>query len=270
MAYQEKVVNIGNVIEVMKYINGRVGTKEQREKAAATRTTPEEQLKWQSKEAERKVWRILRNPKNFQAGDLWVTLTYPAGSRPESEQVRGDTQKFLKKIRREYKKQGKECKYVYSVGRGKKGAVHLHFVLKKIDTEIIARTWEKIVNNGEWVHVHAEHMDKSGNYQKLAAYIIKNGEETFFSADPIIKKRFSYSRNIEIKKVKAKTIRARAWKKDAPEKKGYYIDKNLSYSGINRYGYPVQYTVYIKIGAGGIQRREENHEREREKVLCGV
>lgn len=262
--YQQKIIDIGNVIEVQKYINGRFGKKEQREKAKTYHATPEEQIRWQSKEAARKVWRLLRNPKNFKKGDLWVTLTYPAGSKPESEKVRKDMQNFLKRIRRRYAKEGKMCKYIFSVGRGKRGSVHIHMVLSKIDSEIIEREWEKVVNGGEWVHVHTEHLDKSQNWQKLAEYIIKNGEETFLSDNPIIKKRFSYSRNLEKKTVKAKTIHARAWKKDAPEKKGYYIDKNLSYSGINRYGYPVQYTVYIKIGAGG-----KEHEAGKE-ILCSM
>lgn len=85
MAYLEKVIDRGNVIEVQKYINGRYGIREKRERAAAQRATPEEQLRWQSKEAVRKVWRLLRDKQNFQPGDLWVTLTYPAKSTPDSD-----------------------------------------------------------------------------------------------------------------------------------------------------------------------------------------
>lgn len=247
LAYQEKVINLGNVIEVHKYINGRLGRKEQRKKAASERATPEEQIKWQSKEATRKVWRLLRDPQNFKPGDLWLTLTYPAKSKPDSETVRKHIKEFLKRMRREHKKAGKECKYIFSVGRGKRGAIHLHMVMTKIDTELITKHWQNIVNNGSWVHVHAEHLDRSQNWHKLAAYIIKNGEETFLSDDPIIRKRFSSSRNLHMKKVKGHTVHAKEWRPEPPERKGYYIDKNLSYSGVNQYGYPVQYTVYVKL-----------------------
>ena len=240
--YQEKIINCGNVIEVQKYINGRFGKKEQREKAKAERATPQEQLKWQGKEAIRKVWRLLRDRENFQPGDLWLTLTYPAGSKPDSETVRKNIKEFLKRMRR-----GKECKYIFSVGRGGRGAVHFHMVMTKIDTEIIAKHWRNVVNNGDWVYIHSDHLDKSQNWQKVASYIIKNGEETFLSDDPIIKKRFSSSRNLRQQKPKAKVVHARQWKKEPPEKKGYYIDKNLSYSGINQFGFPVQYTVYVKL-----------------------
>lgn len=266
MAYLEKVIDRGNVIEIQKYINGRYGLKEKRKKAAAQRTTPEEQLRWQSKEAMRKVWRLLRDRENFSPGDLWVTLTYPQKSTPDSETVKKNIKEFLKRIRRKYKQAGKECKYIFSVGRGKRGAIHLHMVLTKIDTEILATAWQNIVNHGDWVHVHIEHLDRSQNWQQVAAYLIKNGEETFLSDDPIIKKRFSASRNLREAKPKARVIRAKTWKKEPPERKGYYINKNLSYSGVNRYGYPMQYTVYVKL-RGDAYESEEGGETGRH-VLC--
>ena len=64
MAYLEKVIDRGDVVEVQKYTNGRFGVKEKREKAAAEKATPEEQKRWQSKEATRKVWRLLRDKNN--------------------------------------------------------------------------------------------------------------------------------------------------------------------------------------------------------------
>ena len=152
MAYLEKVIDRGNVIEVQKYLNGRYGKKEHRAKEKAKRVTPEEQLRWQSKEAIRKVWRLLRDRENFSPGDLWITLTYPQKTRPDSETVRRNIKEFLKRVRKQFKKQGKECKYIFSVGRGKRGAIHLHMVMSKIDSEIIATTWQNIVNGGKWVH----------------------------------------------------------------------------------------------------------------------
>jgi len=178
---------------------------------------------------------------------LWVTLTYPQKSKPDSETVRRNIKEFLKRMRRQFRKIGKECKYIFSVGRGKRGAVHLHMVMSKIDTEIVSTTWQNIVNGGKWVHVHTEHLDKSQNWHKVAQYIIKNGEETFLSDDPIIKKRFSSSRNLRDTKPRARIVFARRWKEQPPERKGYYIDPELSYNGVNKYGYPMQYTVYVRL-----------------------
>ena len=267
MAYLEKVIDRGNVIEAQKYINGRYGIREKREKAAAQRATPEEQLRWQSKEAVRKVWRLLRDKQNFQPGDLWVTLTYPAKSTPDSDTVKKNIKEFLKRIRKKYRQDGKECKYIFSVGRGKRGAIHLHMILTKIDTEIIATNWQNIVNGGEWVHVHASHLDKTQNWYSVAAYIIKNGEETFLSDDPIIKKRFSSSHNLREATPKARVVHAKTWRKEPPERKGYYIDKNLSYSGVNRYGYPMQYTVYVKL-EGKQKNESQKGGGTAQHVLC--
>ena len=247
MAYLEKIIDRGNVIEVQKYTNGRFGKKDNTGKSAAERVTPAEQLRWQSKEAVRKVWRMLRDKANFSPGDLWVTLTYPQKTTPDSETVRRNIKEFLKRMRRQFRKIGKECKYIFSVGRGKRGAVHLHMVMSKIDTEIVSTTWQNIVNGGKWVHVHTEHLDKSQNWHKVAQYIIKNGEETFLSDDPIIKKRFSSSRNLRDAKPRARIVFARRWKEQPPERKGYYIDHELSYNGVNKYGYPMQYTVYVRL-----------------------
>lgn len=245
--YLEKLIDLGDVIEVQRYFNGRIGRKDTRRRAAALRGTPPEQVRWQSKEAIRKVWRLLRDERNFKPGDLWVTLTYKAGTRPDNETVRGDLRELIKRMRRSYRKAGTEFKYILSVGRGKRGAVHIHLVMSRIDTELIERHWQNIVNGGDWVHVHHEHLDRSQNWQKVAAYIVKNGEETFLSDNPIIKRRFSYSRNLHTKKVRARKIKAKAWRKEPAPRKGYYIDKNLSYTGVNQYGYPVQYTVYVRL-----------------------
>lgn len=247
MSYLEKIIDRGNVIEVQKYTNGRFGRKGENGKSVAERVTPVEQLKWQSKEAVRKVWRLLRDRTNFSPGDLWITLTYPQKTTTDSETVRRNIKEFLKRMRRQFRKIGKECKYIFSVGRGKRGAVHLHMVMSKIDTEIISTTWQNIVNGGKWVHVHTEHLDRSQNWHKVAQYIIKNGEETFLSDDPIIKKRFSSSRNLRDTKPRARVIHARRWKEQPPERKGYYIDTELSYNGVNKYGYPMQYTVYVRL-----------------------
>lgn len=129
MAYLKKEIALGDVVEVSKYTNGRFGIREIKEKAPSQRSTPEEQLKWQSKQATKKVWRLLRNKANFSPGDMWVTLTYPPKTKPDSETVRKHITELLKRLRRAYKKAGKICKYIYSVGRGARGAIHFHVFL---------------------------------------------------------------------------------------------------------------------------------------------
>ena len=232
MPYIRKTIKHGNIIEVCKYTNGRYCRKGQN--APAVRETPKEQVAWQENNDIRKVWRLLDN--NFGSGDLWVTLTYPARARPSADEVRGNMQEFMKRLRRLYKKAGQLCKYVYSVGRGKRGAAHIHMVLSKFDIEQIRDLWARIVNGGAWVRTDFQPLHKHKDYHKLASYIIKNSAEDWASPDPVFKKRYCSSRNLTPE-----------WKKEPPEKPGYYIDKERSYQGFTSYGYPIQYTVYVKL-----------------------
>ncbi len=252
--YLRKIFKHGNVIEDVKYKNGRYGTNTKN--GPPTGITPPEQKAWQKKNDERKVWRLIDD--NFGPGDLWSTLTYPARTRPTSENVRADMRLFLKRLRRLYKKEGRELKYIYSVGRGKRGAVHIHIIINKFDLEKVRDLWAEVVNKGEYVRTDFQPLDKSGDYGKLASYVIKNSEEDFSSDDPVFKKRYCTSKNLKQQKPKARVIRAKEWKKEPPQRPGYYIDKERSYEGINAFGYPVQYTVYVKLD-GGKPPDEKSH-----------
>lgn len=246
MSYLEKTFEHGDIIEKCKYTNGKFGKR--RKNSEPLGVTPPEQLRWQSKNDIRKLWRIL--DLNFSPGDLWIMLSYPARSRPTTEQVRGNMKEFLRKIKREYKKAGEIFKYVFSAGRGSRGAVHFHLVLPKFDIDQIRDIWADIVNGGKWVKTNFEPLTKLRDYEGVASYIIKNSEETFFSDDPLYKKRYCMSGNLGKKEVKPKIIKAKEFRKDPPERKGYYIDKQRSYSWVNKYGYLFQYTVYVKLSRG--------------------
>lgn len=241
----------GNIIEVCKYKNGRYGRQIKNNKPI--KETPPEQLRWQSKNNVRKCWRLLDD--NFCPGDLWIMLSYPYKVRSLTKTVRQNMSLFLRKARKMYKKAGKVFKYIFSAGRGKRGAVHFHMVLPKFNISDIRDLWAEIINNGDWVKTEFEPLDKKHDYYKLANYIIKNSEETFNSDDPVYHKRYCASKNLIKQNVRAKVIKAKDWKKQPAERPGYYIDKERSYIGYNVYGYPVQYTVYVKLPTFGVGER---------------
>ena len=243
MSYLRKILRHGIIIEDIKYLNGRYGKSKRNSKPIGQ--TPPEQLRWQSKNNVRKCWRLLDD--NFSPGDLWVLLTWPHKVRPSTAEIRKSMTTFLARMKNRYKKTGKDFKYIYSAGRGKRGAAHIHIVLPKFDIEEIQKVWADIVNNGEWVKTGFQPLSQMRDYYKLANYIVKNSEETFYSDDPIYKKRYCASRNLKVQDVKAKVVKAKAWKKEPVERPGYYIDKERSYIGYTSYGYPVQYTVYVKL-----------------------
>lgn len=244
MPYIKKTITHGNVIEVAKYTNGRYKRKKGNGPPAGE--TPPEQKAWQEKNDIRKVWRLL--DENFGPGDLWTCLTYPARTKPSAETVREHMRKFIAKIRKAYKKAGKEFKYIYSAGLGKRGAAHIHLVLSKFDPEVIRDTWAGIVNGGDYVRCDFQPMHKNRDYYKLASYLIKNSKEDWEGPDPIFRKRYCSSKNLRKAKESTRIVSAKEWKKDPPQKRGYYIDKERSYIGLNAYGYPIQYTVYVKLG----------------------
>jgi len=253
MSYLEKTHEHGDIIEKCKYTNGRFGKKKKNGEPLGV--TPPEQIRWQSKNDMRKLWRIL--DLNFGPGDLWVMLSYPAKRRPSTEQARENMKVLLRKLKRRYEKAKSIFKYVFSAGRGLRGAVHFHMVLPKFDIETIRNLWSEIVNDGEWVKTNFEPLTKLVDYERIASYIIKNSEETFSSDDPVYKKRYCMSANLEKKEVKPKIVKAKEWRKEPPERKGYYIDKERSYSWVNKYGYPFQYTVYVRLSRGRLGQNKE-------------
>ena len=56
-----------------------------------------------------RLWMLLAN--NFDSSGSHVTLTY-AGEEPKKEQAAADRKKMIAKLRKEFRKQGKELKYV--------------------------------------------------------------------------------------------------------------------------------------------------------------
>lgn len=244
MAYLEKECKHGSIIEVEKYTSGRYGKKKNNGTPAGE--TPPEQIKWQVKNDIKKVWRILG--WNFKPGDWWIFLSFKPKYRPKTPaEGKSTVQKFFRKLRVLYEKEGQKLKYVFSAGRTKGGAFHLHMVINKFDAAKISDLWADIANNGEYSVKTFTPLEKKKDWEAVASYLIKNGEEDFNSDNPTFKKRFCNSSNLKIKKVKPKIVKAKQWRKEPPERKGYYIDKERSYSGFNSYGYPVQYTVYVEL-----------------------
>ncbi len=246
MSYFRKVYIHGDVIERVEYQNGRVGQKDG-SRVREEGTTPERALKWKTMELEKKIWRLL--DLNFGSGDMWCTLTFRKECRLEdNEEVQTVVQKFLRSLRTLYKRNGKILKYIMSCGRGSRGGVHFHLVLSDFpEWSKVADLWNKYANGGEYGRVNFTPLHRKKNYRKLAAYIVKNGQEDFRKICSIFGKRVTYSRNLISHEVKPQKISARTWRKNPPMLKGYFIDLELSYEGTDINGYPYRYTVYIKL-----------------------
>lgn len=249
MAYEMKVYHLSETNEYEYHYRGNYGARgEQRAKRA--KITTEYQAKLNQRNKEKKVRRII--DLNFKAGDLWVTLKYPKGTRKSIKAVLKDKSQFIRDLRKKYKAAGIPLKYIYRVEIGKLGGIHIHFVMNSIEGEDVTKWIRKSWSEG---HVNFEYMYEDGGFQALAEYITKpaqsdTGQMYFEGMGMEDKKafmRYGCSRNLkkpvpEIRSFSHWTMRRILTEEGPKPSPGYYIDKSSIVQGINPYtGYSYLY-----------------------------
>lgn len=186
----------------------------------------------------------------FSPGDIWATYTYRLENRPaDIETAKKQFRQAMDKLKRVYKKRGKELYWVRNIERGTKGAWHIHFVINDIGdtTNLIERVWP-------YGGVFVSRIGKSGcpeeDFKKLAEYITKDEKtrskkKDGSAAKPRLKEAsYSHSRNMPVPE--PKTEKLKYWKKEIKPKKGYYIAD--MYEGINPVtGYKYRRYTMIKL-----------------------
>lgn len=239
MPYLRKKIYAGSVIETYKYFTSKLHPENLCRAPKQKKTSPAVE-----KNNERIASRNLCNTlnANFGYNDLSITLTYDPSQRPAgSGKAASCLRSFLKLLRGAFKNLGSELKYIATTEYGKTGKfIHHHLVISKIDHASVSRCWKF-----GWIHFSV--LDNTGDYSKLARYMIKETTRTF--RDPAKKfsgKRWSTSRNLVKPKIVITEVSARSWR-DAPMAlKGYYItDVYTSVSEAT--GYPYQYYKMVKI-----------------------
>lgn len=146
--------------------------------------TSEIQAKLNQRNAEKKLTRLVHN--NFTENDIALHLTYRNGEEPENEadalRVLGN---FIKRLKRRYKKAGKELKYISCTEYGKKtGRVHHHLIINGgYDRDEIEKLWGRGYANSKRLQFEED------GVTGLARYIAK--DKHFF-------KRWNQSRNLDI------------------------------------------------------------------------
>ena len=223
---------LGDVIEREEFFDGRYGApgeKRQKKKKA----TPE-QMRYINayNKAKRARHRLLLY---FDEGDWLVTLTYKKEERPpDIKTVKKHLKKFTDKLREEYRKRGKELFWIRNIENNTRNNFHIHLVVKDIpDANVI-----KILNR-LWTHgmiSSPKPLYKTGGFRKLAEYITKDEHTTKEMLGEILDHKvteacYSTSRNMPLKPPDIKKLKR--WPKEPREKKGYYIDKESYFEGIN-------------------------------------
>lgn len=162
---------------------------------------------------------------NFKPGDWHITLTYEV--EPDIDTAKKDKEKFLRNLKNYAKKNNITFKRV-DVTEYENKRVHHHIVMSYIDPEVIKKYWNKGI-------IRFAALDQSGNYKKLAEYLIKETSKTFRKNDNPNKRRYNCSRNIETPEIKRERVHERELYRDIKPLKGYYIDED----SIRRYEHAI-------------------------------
>lgn len=191
----------------------------------------------------KKLTRILN--ANFSGDDYYITLTYKKEERPDGTgELRKQIRNLLDRLRKIQLRDGNKLKYVWTAEVGKRGATHIHIVANKIDIKKVRDTWI-------YGFIDVKPLDTSGQYRKLAEYLIKYSEDTEKNIGTMVGNRYNPSRNLKQPVPDREVIKSR---KRLPETirvpSGWYLDKESVRSGIHEFT-GMEYLSYtlIKLGS---------------------
>lgn len=254
MAYIKKTVKAGRTIEVIKYhdrAHGRKGGKREKRKGP---TSPRQALSNAQRREQRLRWLL---NENFEDGDLFLTIVYirRMGEDPISpEKMKDNFNRFIRKLRVEYRKRGKELKWVHSMEIGSRGARHHHIVMNYMDVRLIMKVWYEAVpdpEEGKGSAFHPNPLNTDGQYGKVAAYMMKQTAQKLDDEDRLQGKAYSCSRNLRKPKVEKEVVGASTFRKEPAPIKGYYIEKGSIIRSQDGDGYDYLAYRMIQIGAKG-------------------
>lgn len=251
MPYVKRTTIAGQTIEIEKYYSSRYG-KGRNKRRENTNTTTEQQEKINFKQAVKKLRRLLN--ANFVDCDYHNTFTFSKDKRPKTvEEVKKIYNKLIRDLRKEYNRRGLVFKYVAVIEYGKSGEnPHIHIILPKIDTRVFLKVWKYGKTGSQFLYSQSE----AGQYGVLAEYLIKESEKTP-SALRAFGKHWNASKNLVKPIEKVEIIKAKSFRKEPPEIKGYHIDKKsgIVENYIDDYGLLHQHYILVKDEPKHKQRR---------------
>lgn len=239
--YIKKTVILTTTKEIFKTCSYRYGNHNSH--AGNVNPTPQEVHRYNEKIAEQKLRWLLN--ANFHPGDYHVVLTYKKDQRPEAEECMKLVRSFLGKIKRRYKKEGYDFKWVLVTEYMNK-AIHHHLVCNTcpLTMKFITECWP----HGR---PHYTPLDESNDYAALAHYLIKETRKTYKDERAPHKQRYTHSRgNIVIPEPKIEIIKAESWRAEPKAPKGWYVVKDSIREGISEMtGFPYQHYTLARLGA---------------------
>lgn len=190
MAYREKKIYSGKMLEIEIYPISKLERKQSRRKKEKMSLPKQKNLN--EKNAKKHLIRLVNT--NFTDEDLAVHLTYDNKNYPRSEEeARKDVANFIRRIKYYRRKNNlPELKYIAVIEyrepeRGKQIRLHHHIIMNDIDRDVVEQLWGKGRANADRLKA-----DEYA-YEGLARYIAK---------DPKGSKRWTQSRNLKQPTVK--------------------------------------------------------------------
>ncbi len=231
MSYVEQRVYAGQTVEVKKYHRYRNRPKgESRGKRLNETSLYQEEVN--RKNCEDRLRWLLNT--NFRGGDYHLVLRYKhkAGEPYRTpEEMKTDMRKYLRSMRAKYGKMDLEFKFVYVFEIGERSSRHIHIVQNQIDMNEVRLCWP----HG---YITCTPLDNSGDYRRLANYLVKYSDKTFRNVGALMGKRYSCSRNLAEPIIKRRIIkRSSTFKDEITPMKGYFVDVDSVESGVDFFGY---------------------------------
>lgn len=249
MATKRKTTRLrgGDVLAVEEYHDGRYGAPGMPRQKKRKPTKEDMQKVNAMNKARLCQYRLIQY---FNSGDYFATLTYKVGERPpDMKTAKQYFQKFIRYVRKEYKKRGSPLFWIRNIERGTKGAWHIHLVITRIpDTaRILEEAWPY---GGVYLTQLKKSKYYSEDFAELASYITKGAYTREKKADgseaaPRIRESsYSTSRNMPLPEPRKK--RLERWPKEVKPQKGYYIAR--IHEGINpKTGYKYRRYTLIRL-----------------------
>lgn len=235
--YWQREVVAGSTIEIKKYHSAKALPKNL-SRRQRTKMTSVSQEKVNRKNSEDMLRWLLNT--NFGYGDYHIVLNYQhqSGKQKDFDEIKADVKRFIERARKRYIACGKEMKYIYVFEVGERGARHTHMIVNGIDLKVLQDCWK-------FGRITCTPLDKSGDYKKLASYLMKYSDKTFRNVGAVMKMRYSRSRNLKLPIIrKTKVKKADSFKKSPVAKKGYQIVSDSVEVGVDIFGYAfLKYTL---------------------------
>lgn len=218
MPYKQEICRAGKTKQYTYYYSTRSDMKGGSRRAKENKTS-EAQKKVNSRQAIKKLTWILN--ENFDGTSLYVTWSYKKENRPaDKDELKKDAEKLLRLLRKVYRENNKELKYVWVAERGERGATHLHMVINDIEARKLKNCWDK-------GFITIKPMEDNGQYAKLASYFVKYSEKTMKTEEGFGGKRYNSSKNLKIPEPEKKTVSSRnAYSHNIQIPSGWYLDRD--------------------------------------------